>query len=388
MVLPFFGKKLPADTRSVGGAASDGASAPAALTPPAELSSLDFSDDASATLARDAGLVEVREVGAGLGAVYEEAAVLYANGRSDAAEAVLDAVLDSPTNQAGEGVWMMLLDLYRLTGQRQRFESRVLDYATRFERSPPPWRDLSGSGMPPRAPAAPLVNLPGALSAQAAKQFEQIAIVGKKSGGIRLDLGHLRSVDEAGCAMFRRVLRELAAEGVRVSLLKDERLVELLTEKVQPGRADGRDAWLLLLELLLHGGEQERFEELAVDYAVTFEESPPSWEAKAERKATAVAEPRPAAADDEGLSFEGEVTGAAADSIRQLAAFAATRQRIDVDCSRLRRLDFVSAGTLFNILATLKAQGKQVALTNVNAMVGALLRVMSVDQVAQVTLRG
>jgi len=50
-------------------------------------------------------------------------------------------------------------------------------------------------------------------------------------------------------------------------------------------------------------------------------------------------------------------------------------------------MDFVSAGTLFNILATLQAQGKLVVLHKVNAMVAALLRVMGVDQVAQVTLR-
>lgn len=384
MVLPFFGKKPP---RNPGEAGAGESPSPAPL-PPAELSSLDFSDDAAHTLARDAGLVEVREVGAGPGAVYEEAAVLYADRRADAAETVLNAVLDNPANQAGEGVWMMLLDLYRLTGQRQRFESRVLDYATRFERSPPPWRDLSSDGAAPRAPAAPLVNLSGPLSAPAANQFEQIAIVGRKSGAIRLDLGLLRSVDEAGCAMFRGVLRELASERVAVSLLKAGRLAELLGEKVQPGRADAQDAWLLLLELLQHTGEQERFEELAVDYAVTFEESPPSWEAKAERQTAAGAEPEAAAVEGDEFCFEGEVTGAAADSIRKLAAFAATRQRIEVDCSRLRRLDFVSAGMLFNILATLKAQGKQVTLRNVNAMVGALLRVMSVDQVAQVTLRG
>ena len=50
-------------------------------------------------------------------------------------------------------------------------------------------------------------------------------------------------------------------------------------------------------------------------------------------------------------------------------------------------MDFVSAGTLFNVLSTLNGQGKRIALHNVNAMVGALLRVMSVDQVARVTLR-
>ena len=386
MVLPFFGKKPAPGTRTAGEAG--GSAVPEAQPAPvAELSTLDFSDDASHALAQYAGLVEVQEVAAGLGAVYEEAAVLYANGNTTGAEAVLNAVLDSPSNHAGEGVWMMLLDLYRLTGQRQRFESRVLDYATRFERSPPPWHDLSSMPARERPHARPLVNLSGSLSGQAAAQFEQIAVIGKKSGAIRIDLGHLRSADETGCAMFRKVLKELAAERVKVSLLKCSRLADMLAGQVHPGRAEGRDGWLLLLEMLQQTGEQDRFEQLAVEYAVTFEESPPSWEPKAELEAVSTAALEAAVAAQEGFSLDGEVTGATTESMRKLAAFAAGRQRVEIECGQLRRLDFVSAGMLFNILAGLKAQGKQVILKNVNAMVAALLRVMSVDQVAQVTLR-
>lgn len=381
MVLPFFGKKPAPGARPAGNAR--GSAVPDAAT---ELSTPDFSDNAPHALSEYADLVEVREVGAGLGAVYEEAAVVYANGNVEAAEAVLEAALDSPPGDAAEGVWMMLLDLYRLSGQRQRFETRVLDYATRFERSPPPWHDLSAAPARERPHSRPLVALSGSLSGQAALQFEQIAIIGKKSGVIRIDLGHLRSVDDAGCAMFRQLLNELAAERVKVSLLKCARLADMLVGQVHAGRAEGRDGWLLLLEMLQHTGEQDRFEQLAVDYAITFEESPPSWEPKVEQEAqsTAVLE---AVVASEGFSLDGEVTGATPDIMRKLATYAAERQRVEVDCIGLRRLDFVSAGMLFNALADMKTQGKQVVLKNVNAMVAALLRVMSVDQVAQVTLR-
>nr|WP_211163262.1 STAS domain-containing protein [Aromatoleum diolicum] len=356
------------------------------------MSTLDFSvGDPTHALAHCAGQVEVQEMSAGIGAVYEEAAVLYANGSDSEAELVLNAVLDTQATQAGEGLWMMLLDLYRLTGQRQRFETRVLDYATRFERSPPPWHDLSSAVERPRSHVAPLVNLSGSLSGQAAAQFGQIAIIGKKSGAIRIDLGRLRSVDGTGCTLFRGVLRELAAERVKVSLLNGSQLVDMLAGQVQPGKAEGRDVWLLLLEMLQHTGEQERFEELAVEYAVTFEESPPSWEPRAEQLASSTATHEVVLdldAPSHEFTLEGELTSTGVEKIRKLAAHASGLQKVDVDCGQLRRIDFVSAGTLFNILATLQAQGKQVVLRNVNAMVAALLRVMGVDQVAQVILRG
>ncbi|NMG54820.1 STAS domain-containing protein [Aromatoleum aromaticum] len=386
VVLPFFGKKSASSAPTSSDAPAHAASS-ARGEPAAELSTLDFSGDANHGLTQYAGLMEVTEVGAGLGAAYEEAAVLYANGSVDAAEAVLGTVLDSPSHQAGEGVWMMLLDLYRLTGQRQRFESRVVDYATRFERSPPPWQDLSSAPAQGRPKAVPLLSLSGTLSGQSATQFEQIGIIGKKSGAIRIELSRLRSVDEVGCTLFRKLLRELAAERVKVSLLKCGQLVDMLVGQVHVGRPEGRDGWLLLLEMLQHTGEQDRFEQIAVDYAITFEESPPSWEPKMEREAISTAAIEAAVTAAEGFSLDGELTGATTESIRRLAAFAADRQRFEVDCAQLRRLDFVSAGTLFNVLAPLHAQGKQVILRNVNAMVAALLRVMSVDQVAQVMLR-
>jgi anti-anti-sigma regulatory factor len=305
------------------------------------------------------------------------------------AEQVLKGVLDSPEGgaHAGEGLWMMLLDLYRLTGQRARFDARVIDYATRFEKSPPPWEDLS-SQTERRAPGAPpLVNLAGTLSGQAAQQLGQIEVIGKKSGAIRIDLSKLRGIDEAGCALLWNTVSRLTAQRVKLGFVNCGQALALLEGRLTAGRAESQEAWLLLLELLQASGEHERFEQWAVDYAISFEVSPPSWENRAQPGPAAATIAAPAAEPDPSR-LEGELTSATPEVLRRLAARAAELGRLEVDCSRLRRIDFVSAGTLFNILATLRAQGKLVVLHKVNAMVAALLRVMGVDQVAQVDLRG
>lgn len=389
VALPFFGKKPPAGSAPSGTEGWGSDRAGDSQPPRTELSALNFAGgDAGRALAQAARQVEVQETEAGVGAAYEEAAVLYAHGDVAEAEKTLNAVLDDPTVAAGDGLWLMLLDLYRLTGQRQRFESRVLDYATRFERSPPPWVDLSPQAERKAASLAPMVNLSGRLSTQAAVQLQQVCIIGRKSGAIRIDVGRLRGVDEPGCTLLRQTLATLAADRVKVSLLNCDPLAEILSAQVAPGRAEGRDLWLLLLQVLQHGGDQERFENLAIDYAVTFEESPPSWEGRAQPapvEATPVAVP--VGAQGEVFVFDGDLVGASNDVLRKLAAFGAERREITLDCARLRRVDFVCAGMLFNILSTLRAQGRLIALRNVNAMVGALLRVMSVDQVAHVTLR-
>jgi len=350
-----------------------------------ELSALDFSH------ASQQGAIEVTEVTAGIGVVYEEAAVLYANGNDRDAEHLLTAVFDDPSATVGEGLWMMLLDLYRLTGQRDRFESRVIDYARRFERSPPAWEDLSLQPAKRRIDAtAALVNLPAALNVQVAQQLQQVGVIGRKSGSLRIDLGRVRSLDDSGVKLMKQVLVQLAADRVKLTILNASRLVDLLAPKAKPGEAGNRDYWMLMLEMLKYTGESARFEDLAVDYAVTFEESPPSWESKAPTpgEQQAAAEDAAHARGEEEFYFDGELTGSSSEAIRKLDDFAAARQTVMVDCSQLRRVDFVAAGTLFNALASLQAKGKVVQLQKVNAMVGALMRVMSIDQVALVTLRG
>ncbi|MGL1833954.1 STAS domain-containing protein [Rhodocyclaceae bacterium SMB388] len=384
-----FGNKSPAGKPG----ARDGARKDApprrgqAAEPGGELSRIDFSTgEFSLALADCADLVEVQEVGTGLGAIFEEVAILYANGNAREAEALLNAVLADESAAAGEGLWMMLLDLYQLTGQRERFESRVLDYATRFERSPPPWVDLSASPPRRKSDVVPLINLTGNLNGQAEAQFKQMLVIGQKSGAIRIDLKRLRTVDETGCCLLLDVVAGLARERARLYLLNCEGLITLVESQIEVGVAQRRPFWLLMLELLQHTGAHERFEQLALDYAITFEESPPSWEDKP-RPTAAIAATNQTSVRSDDCCLEGELVGAGNESIRRLAALGAERQSIEIDCGQLRRMDFVCAGTLFNIVSSLCAQGKRVSLINVNAMVGALLRVMSVDQVAQVSLR-
>ena len=387
LAISFFGKKPDEAGDDQSGAARKKSG------PPSELSSLDFGGAGDAwALAQCAEKVQVLEGGDALLAVAEEAAMLFANNSDEEAARVLEATLDGAVGEeAGEGLWLMLLDLHRLAGDRERFDQRGQIYSSKFEKSPPQWEDLSTPRDEAPVEAIPTVSLNGSLSGQVEQQFGKLIEFAKENGSVKIDLGRLRGVDDQGCKLLRELMAELADHKVPLTLLNCSQLAGMLLSQVSCGRRERQDSWLLLFEMLQRIGEFDRFEQFAIDYAITFEESPPSWDPARAPDAVPPPEPPPKKSISSGretdFSLEGDISSGEQDQVKRLAAYASKRTMIDVDCSRLRRVDFASAGTLFNILANLQAQGKLVTFKKVNNMVAALLRVMGVHQVAQVLPR-
>jgi len=399
VVLPFFGKKpVPAGSlapRPSGSAAPAAPlnSAPRARPAPSrgENTSLEFTiagGDLKRVLAQCADKVHLEEGVDEMAPSAEEAAILYANGGNDEAFAVLEHALETSTApEARHSLWEMLLDLLRLTGQKERFESLSLGYATEFERSPPAWLDLSSQLQRGGEPKVQTVNLSGQLTSQAAGQFAKLIQIGMRAGALRIDLSRLQAVDAAGAELLLRAVRGLRRARIKLSLAGAAHLANVLGGVVANGRRENQTIWLLLLEVLQYTDQQERFEEIALDYAMTFEESPPSWEPPPVMTASQTGAELPDAAGGRAYVLDGEIVGPQCDVLRKLTAFAADRTKVEVDCSRLRRMDFVSAGTLFNVVSQLHTQGRLVVLTGVNSMVAALLQVMGLHQVARIELR-
>jgi hypothetical protein len=70
----------------------------------------------------------------------EEASIRFANGDDDGAEAgLLEVLRPLGTRVNHDETWLTLFDLYRATGQQDRFENAAIEFAGRFGRSAPQW---------------------------------------------------------------------------------------------------------------------------------------------------------------------------------------------------------------------------------------------------------
>ena len=151
------------------------------------------------------------------------------------------------------------------------------------------------------------------------------------------------------------------------------------------------------MDLLRVQDRQQAFEDLAIDFCVTYEVSPPSWEPMPASIRPAVAsdtEPVDRVADPalwsvgaDALAVGGELLGRATDFFEALDAFATERAEVVIDCRGLRRLDFVAAGELLNHLVALRTGGKYVVFRDVNQLVAALMAVMGIHDLAELRLR-
>lgn len=326
-----------------------------------------------------------------IGSVAEEAAVLFANGQNDAAQVVLENAVALHRSEAGERLWLMLFDLYSLMGRRVPFDALSVDYARAYEKSPPGWKQ-DGDGLARGSSgAAGSARFKGDLVAENAAAFDAVRRSMARHARVRLELSTVTRVDAGGALRFGELLREAGRDGKTLELHGLDALLAPLQALLAAGKAENKDCWLLLLELLQRQGQQQAFEDLAIDYAVTFEESPPSWEAA--RVDAALAGDYVAAdgeADEEAAGWNGAgdtyVLSGEINSSRfdELSPYVQARDLLLLDCSRLLRMDFVSAGALLNVLTRVRSAGKQIVFRHPNRLVGELFRVVGLNAVATI----
>jgi anti-anti-sigma regulatory factor len=317
----------------------------------------------------------------------EEAAVLFANGQDEAVRVVLENAVRVHHFGPGERLWLMLFDLYRLTGNKAAFEVLEVEYTQSFEKSPPGWRDKSKSQPKLADVVAGSLLFRGDLTGDNLSSFDAIAKALEKNPKLRLDLSKVSRLDPKGCDLLLTLLQQARKAKRELELLGRDTVGTLVQERVVTGRAEDKECWLLFLELCQLQGQYEIFEDVAVDYAVTFEVSPPSWEN------SRVAAPEPV------LQKTGEGVGGSAPGdayqlrgdikalrFSDLAAYAELRDTVLIDCSELVRMDFISAGALLNALTVVRRTGKQIVFRHPNFLVAELFGVVGLNAVASIIL--
>ncbi|HMG60966.1 MAG TPA: STAS domain-containing protein [Burkholderiales bacterium] len=288
---------------------------------------------------------------------------------------------------SAQQAWLMLFDLYQHLGMTLEFEALALEFVLKFERSPPAWIETGERPDPALATGGiGYFALSGMLTGASALELEKLRNTPGQT--VRIDCGRLLGLDGPGCSLLREALLSVHEAGKEVMLSGESRLLAFLERFCQAGKIEtDAAAWALLFDVYRTLDLKDKFEEAAVNYAVTFEVSPPSWESRpgAEAKRSAVL--RPVEVADQALILSGELIGAGETLAGQLQDWAGANKMLVIDMSRATRVDLATAGLMLKVLSALQESGVTIQVRGANELIRALFGVTGLSRVARIIPR-
>ena len=361
----------------------------------------------------------------------EEASIRFANGDDRGAEAGLLEVLSPQGARIDhEETWMTLFDLYRATSQQDRFESAAIDFAGRFGRSAPQWFSIPEAVGRMKAPASNTSSAgggaqvadwicPGSLGSQTLAALN--AALAKAPQPWRLNWSKLTQVEESAVEPLTRLFSQWGAQPVQLRFMGAEALDKALQSHTESGNRNVNPGyWRLRMEVLRVMHRPDEFELVALDYCVTYEVSPPSWEsARCEFKplqsdgsyvaghtiiGEAFRDSIPSSVGSSEMDTQmasmgsqmtnvsvvelaGQILGDATEALATLESRLLGADIMVISCARLIRIDFSAAGTLLNWVTARQSEGRQVQFSEVHRLVAAFFNVIGISEHARVIPR-
>lgn len=317
--------------------------------------------------------------------VVEESAILYANGQEALAEQMLQSSL-LDLGRSERQPWWMLFDLYQAAGREEDFDSIAIDYASHFETSPPAYlnRSPADTVQGDFAGVAPSARLTGPLDQGAQARLQ--TLLSSTGVPVRIDVAGVTQASPEGCAALLAALQGLRAARRQVVLAGADTLLAVLRPMLAIGeRGTGEAPWLLLLELLQLLEREKDFEETAMDYCVTFEVSPPSFEALPSPQGGAAAAASGRMAAEQRFMLPAVVEGDIGNLLAAIESYAAMDPPgpVVLDCGRLVRIEFGAAASLHATLRRLALDERRIELRELNHLVAALLRLLNYSDCAR-----
>jgi anti-anti-sigma regulatory factor len=339
---------------------------------------------------------QIQEMARNIPEAVEQAAMFYSMEQADAATSLLEAAIrTSDLGGYAQRAWGMLFELYQVQERRQDFDRLAAEYTSRFETSPPTWVTVAVDALEDMPEKNSLANknsvvLSGVLNVQVAGVLQQIYKIAETSPLVQVETGKVTDVDDQGCGLLNVTLARLEMAHKECVIEGADRLALLVAKKTVPGERKNEQAWLLLLALYQQLGKEGAFDETAVNYAVTFEVSPPSFEEK--RTTDPVARQKPESGNeiqikDATCVLDGIITAASQNPFAAIHTEAMMAAEVIVDVSRLVRMDFVAATNLMNVATDLMASQKKLRLIKAGHLMTALWEVIGLDRVARIETR-
>jgi ABC-type transporter Mla MlaB component len=350
----------------------------------------------------------------------DEAVIAFANADFEQCEQALSTLtgLSGARSQHAE-TWLVLFDLYRATGQQHKFESLAMDYAQQFGWSAPQWFSmpkLVAEAASEERPSSARIEgqvgwvCPSYLDADSVAKLASLAL--QMPLPWVFDWGGLETIDAEAAGRLSEVFRSWIPQDLDMRWLSGERLFSVLQDAAPTSVRDADPAfWQLRLDALRMTNRPDQFDEAAIDYCVTYEVSPPSWEAsrcvaRIAGSTQGMTQPPLSVVSDVSTSFQesqitdaahmvevgtvelsGQLVGDIATTLAKMDSELGSAKIVNVSCARLIRVDFIAAGDLLNWVLARRNENRTVSFVDAHRMVALFFGAMGINEHANVKVR-
>ncbi|MBP8143957.1 hypothetical protein [Pseudorhodoferax sp.] len=353
----------------------------------------------------------------------DEAVIAFANGDNETCERSLTELTQAggPRNLHA-GTWLVRFDYYRAVGQQPPFEALALEYVHLFGLSAPQWYSipkLVAEGRKHEKKTAPAATKPGGVTWTATERLDLDAVQLLKKRCEHaplpwvLDWQALRAIEPEALMPFTDLVRSWCKQTHEMRWQQGNLLLDQLRDATPVGERD-TDAgwWMLRLELLRLANRPDQFDEAAIDYCVTYEVSPPSWEAarckvRFSSGAASTMGPSTNVPGSEGLGgflestlvdetaapnvahleLAGQLVGDMTELLGKMSAQIGAATQVEISCPKLVRLDFIAAGDLLNWVLLQRSENRAVQFVDAHRLVALFFGAMGINEHARIKVR-
>jgi hypothetical protein len=355
----------------------------------------------------------------------DEAVIAFANADFAQCEQSLAQITGTGGTRAQHAeTWLVLFDLYRATGQQARFETLAGEYAHQFGWSAPQWFSLPKLVSDAVADAAQTERVGsiapiGDIGWVCPELLDIDAVARLRSQTLQMplpwvfDWHALRVVDAEAATQLSSLFRHWSKQQLEMRWIAGENLFGALQEAAPTGVRDADPAfWQARLDALRLANRADQFDEAAMDYCVTYEVSPPSWErtrcnvrisgsslnthtpplSMVSEVSTGFMESGLIEDAEHGtqvasIELSGQLVGDISETLSRLNDQLGDSPLVSVSCARLIRVDFIAAGDLLNWVLVKRGEKRSVQFVDAHRLVALFFGAMGINEHAKVQVR-
>lgn len=331
----------------------------------------------------------------------QELATIYSEGNLDYVIQTLREHLNQNDGTIPQRFWYMLMDCYQVEQNKTEFEKVAIAFAYLFSTSPPSWFEsdetvkkavMSGKNIMILEPHFKLVQT---------EKFKTFLLAAKEENFCRINVSPCKFELSEYLAIEKLydLFKNLRKNKVLSVLMGDNNLINFCKTYINPNLSNKmlkddflnneKTFWLLYLEILQWKGMEEEFEELALEFAMKFEISPPSWEKSGIMSLDKMTKLSDVSVEEETITLDKSLTSNNIDALLQMITHGfETSNKAEVDLSNVDTIDFAAAGSISYQIQELWSNPsysqKKVIFKYPNEMILTLLEMVGVTEFVEI----